>query len=113
MEKKPDTRSAARRFFGLQLQDMTPELSETLGFEPGSGVLIADVDPRSPADAAGMKQGLVIHQIGRYPVASSKQVEDLLAPVDTGSVVDFTVSVVRNLRGQNVRQLQTVTLTAK
>jgi serine protease Do len=111
--KKPEAKSLARKFFGLQLQDLTPQLSETLGFEPGSGVLIADVDPRSPAEAAGMKQGLVIHQIGRYPVASSKQIEDLLAPVDTGSVVDFTVSVTRNVRGQNIRQLQAVALTAK
>ncbi len=111
--KKPDAKTAARKFFGLQLQDLTPKLSETLGIEAGSGVLIADVDPHSPAEAAGFKQGLVIHQLGRYPVASSKQVEDLLAPVDTGSVVDFTVSVIRAVRGQNVRQLQTVTLTAR
>jgi S1-C subfamily serine protease len=113
VEVKPTAKSAARKFFGLQLQDLTPELGETLGFEPGSGVVIADVDPKSPAEAAGMKQGLVIHQIGRYPVASSKQIEDLLAPVDTGSVVDFTVSVVRNIRGQNIRRLQTVSLTAR
>jgi serine protease Do len=111
--KPAETKSAARKFFGLHLQDLTPALSETLGYEPGSGVLIADVDPKSPADAAGMKQGLVIHQLGRYPVASTKQIEDLLAPVDTGSVVDFTVSVLRTVRGQNVRQLLTVALTAK
>jgi serine protease Do len=111
--KKEVAAPAVRRFFGLQLQDLTPELSETLGVEMGSGVLIADVEPGSPAEAAGMKQGLVIHQLGRYPVASSKQVEDLLAPVDTGSVVDFTVGVIRRIRGQAIRQLQTVSLTAR
>ncbi len=106
-------KSAARKYFGVQLQDLTPQLAETLGIEAGSGVLIADVDAHSPAETAGFKQGLVIHQIGRYPVASSKQIEDLLAPVDTGSVVDFTVSVIRTVRGQTVRQLQTVSLTAR
>jgi len=111
--KTSAAQSASRKFFGLQLQDLTPELSETLGYEPGSGVLIADVDPGSPAAAAGLKQGLVIHQLGRYPVASSRQVEDLLAPVDTGSVVDFTVGVVRRLRGQAIRQLQPIALTAR
>lgn len=110
---KPEAKSAARKYFGVQLQDLTPKLSETLGVEAGSGVLIADVDPHSPAETAGLKQGLVIHQIGRYPVASSKQIEDLLAPVDTGSVVDFTVSVIRTVRGQTVRQLQTIQLTAR
>jgi len=110
---KPEAKSAARKYFGVQLQDLTPKLSESLGIEAGSGVLIADVDAHSPAETAGLKQGLVIHQIGRYPVASSKQIEDLLAPVDTGSVVDFTVSVIRTVRGQTVRQLQTIQLTAR
>jgi serine protease Do len=111
--KAPDSRSLARKFFGLQLQDLTPELSESFGYEPGSGVLIADVDPRMPAEEAGMKRGLVIYQVGRYQVTSSRQIEELLAAVDTGSVVDFSVGVVRRIRGQNVRQLQTVPLTAK
>jgi serine protease Do len=111
--KKPEEKSASRKFFGIHLQDLTPQLAETLGIENGSGVLIADVDAKSPAEAAGMKQGLVIVQIGRYPVASSKQIEDLLLPIDTGSVVDFTVSVTRTIRGQQVRQLQTVALTAR
>ena len=30
-----------------------------------------------------------------------------------GSVVDFTVSVIRTVRGQTVRQLQTIQLTAR
>jgi serine protease Do len=111
--KKAEVRSLARKFFGLQLQDLTPELSETLGYEAGAGALIADVDAHSPAEAAGMKRGLVIQQIGRYPVASSKQIEDLLTPVDTGSVVDFTVGVVQRVRGQAIRQVQTIALTAR
>ena len=95
------------------MQDLTPQLSETLGYEPGSGVAIADVDAGSPAEQAGMKRGLVINQIGRYPVTSSKQIEDLLAPIDTGSIVDFSVSVVRRVRGRAIQQSQTVTLTAR
>jgi serine protease Do len=103
----------ARKWFGIHLQDLTPELAESLGVEAGSGVLIADVDEKSPAETAGMKRGLVIYQVGRYEVASSKQLEELLEPVSAGSVVDFTVGVVRRVRGQNLRQLQTVPLTAR
>jgi serine protease Do len=112
--KRTDTsNSRARRLFGLQLQDLTPELGESLGYDPGSGVLIAEVDARSPAESAGLKRGLVIYQVGRYEVAASKQIEDLLEPVSTGSLVDFTVGIVRQLRGQTVRQLQTVSVTAR
>lgn len=103
----------ARKYFGLQLQDLTAELSETLGYEPGTGVLVADVDPRSPAEAAGITRGIVIYQLGRYSIASTQQVEELLEVVKSGSEVDFTVGVIRRLRGQNVRQLQTVSLTAR
>lgn len=108
-----ENKALAKKFFGLQLQDLTPQLSETLGYEPGTGVVIADVDAGSPAEQAGMKRGLVINQVGRYPVASSKQIEELLAPIDTGSVVDFSVGVVRRIRGRAIQQSQTVTLTAR
>ena len=102
----------ARKFFGLQLQDLTQELGETLGYEAGTGVVITDVDEGSPAEQAGMKRGLVICQVGRYPVTSVKQIEELLAPIDTGSVVDFSV-VVRRIRGRATQQVQAVTLTAR
>ena len=103
----------ARRFFGLTLQDLTPKLAESLGFEPGTGVLIADVDGRSVAEKAGLKQGLVITQVGRYEVASVQQIEELLKAVDSGSQVDVTVGIVRRANGRNVRQSETVQLIAK
>jgi serine protease Do len=105
--------SLARKHFGLQLQDFTPELTEVFGYEPGAGVLIADADAGSPAAEVGMQRGHAIHQVGRHAVTSVQQVEELLAVVSTGSRVDFTVGVVRRVRGQLVRQLQTVTLTAR
>ncbi|MEP6669472.1 MAG: trypsin-like peptidase domain-containing protein [Chthoniobacter sp.] len=110
---KVEKKALAGKFFGLQLQDLTPELSETTGYKVGTCVLIADVEQGSPAEQAGMKRGLVIAQIGRYPVTSSKQIEELLAPIDTGSVVDFSVGVVRRIRGQAIQQVQSVTLTAR
>ena len=105
--------SIARKRFGLQLQDLTPALSETLGYEPGSGVLVADVDPHTPAAEAGITRGLVLYQVGRYGISSVKQVDELLEAVESGSVVDFTVGAIRQIRGQSVRQVQTVSLKPK
>jgi serine protease Do len=112
-EPRAAEHALARKFFGLQLQDLTPDLSETFGYEGGTGVLIADVDPGSPADLAGMKRGLVIAQVGRYAVTSCKQIEELLAPIDKGSIVDFSVGAVRRIRGRAIQQMQSVTLTAQ
>ena len=108
-----DAKARARKFFGLTLQDLTPKLAESLGFDPGAGVLIADVDARSVAEKAGLKQGLVITQVGKYEVASVQQIEELLKAVDSGSQVDFTVGIVRRANGRNVRQSETVQLIAK
>ena len=110
--KDPGT-SRARRLFGLQLQDLTEKLAESLGLEAGAGVLITDVDPRTPGDNAGMKRGLVIYEVGRYQVCSAQQVEDLLNTVNAGAAVDFTVGVTHRAAGRNVHQLQTVQLTAQ
>jgi serine protease Do len=99
----------------LQLQDLTEKLAESFGVETGAGagVLIADVDPQTPGETAGMKRGLVIYQVGRYQVTSAQQVENLLNTVNAGAPVDFTVGVTRRAGGRNVRQMQTVQLTAQ
>lgn len=110
---KPVAASPAQKYFGIVLQDLTPELRSKFAASDDPGVLIADVEARSPAERAGMTSGLVIHQIGRYDVDSVKKVGEILAPIGPGSLVDFTVSVVSRVRGQLVRQLHTVTLTAR
>lgn len=105
--------AASRKYFGLQLQTLTAKLAEPLGLKAGAGVLVAGVDAGSPAAAAGFQEGMVIFQVGKYEVTGAAQLETLLEPVTSGSVVDFTVGLTRRQRGQPVRQLQTVALTAR
>src|SRR5213075_1509632 len=42
----------AEKLFGMQLQDLSQELSDALGYAKGRGVLITGVEPDSPADDA-------------------------------------------------------------
>ena len=110
-DENEDAPSNAGRLFGMQLQNLTPDLTDALGYAPGKGVLVSAVDPDSPADRAGIERGLVIYRVGRYNVTSVKQVESLLARASPGTVVDFTVGIVRaNGQGQ---QVETVPLTAR
>jgi S1-C subfamily serine protease len=103
--------SQAQRLFGLQLQNLTPDLTDALGYVQGRGILISAVEPDSAADRAGIQRGLVIYRVGRYNVSSIKQLEGLLARVEPGTSVDFTVGIVRaNGQGQ---QVETVPLTAR
>ena len=103
--------SQAEQRFGMQLQDLTADLTDALGYAPGKGVLVSAVEPDGPADEAGIRRGLVIYRVGRYNVTSVKQVEGLLARAESGSSIDFTVGIIRaNGQGQ---QLETVPLTAR
>lgn len=103
--------SRAEGLFGMQLQDLTEELTTALGYAAGGGVLISAVEPGSPAEQAGVQRGLVIYRIGKYNVASVKQVEGLLVRARSGTSADFAVGVVRaDGSGQRV---ETVTLTAR
>ena len=103
--------SNAQRLFGVQLQNLTPDLTDALGYAPGKGVLISAVEPDSPADRAGIQRGLVIYRIGKYNVTSVKQVESLLSRASSGSEVDFTVGIVKANGGGQA--METVPLTAR
>ena len=114
-EKQPATSevsvSKAEQFFGMQLQDLSHELSDALGYAQGRGVLITAVEPDSPADEAGIERGLVVYQVDKSDVNSAKQIEDLLGRVQSGANVNFTVGVIRV--GRQDRQLATLTLAAR
>src|SRR6184192_1871700 len=71
--------SRVEKFFGIQLQDLSQELSDVLGYLRGRGVLITAVEPGSPADEAGIERGMVVYRVSKSDVNSMQQVEALLA----------------------------------
>jgi S1-C subfamily serine protease len=103
--------SKAEEMFGMQLQDLSQELTDALGYEPGHGVLISAVEPNSPADQAGIERGLAIYRVGKHDVNSVKDVENVLGRAGSGTSVDFMVGVVR--AGGAGKRLETVTLAAR
>jgi serine protease Do len=102
--------SSAERLFGMQLQDLSADLTQALGYQPGRGVLISSVETDSPADQVGIERGLVIYKVGQRDVNSVKQIETLLSRVTSGASVDFAVGVVR---ANGAQRVETVTLTAR
>jgi serine protease Do len=102
--------SNAEKLFGMQLQDLTQDLTDALGYQPGRGVLISSVEEDSPADRAGIERGLVIYRIGKNNVNSVKEIETLLGQASSGTSVDFVVGVVR---ANGTQRVETVTLAAR
>jgi serine protease Do len=108
---KETSTSKAERLFGLQLQDLSEELLDALGYARRRGVLITAVEPGSPADEAGIERGLVIYRVSKYEVNSVKQVEDLLGQAQSGARVNFAIGVIR--AGGQGEQVQTLTIAAR
>ena len=120
-EKKPTTSkqptpneastSNTERLFGMQLQDLSEELIDALGYARGHGVLITAVEPDSPADQAGIERGLVVYRVAKNEVNSVKQVENLLGRAQSGANVNFAIGVIR--AGRQGDQVETLTMTAR
>ena len=102
--------SSAEKLFGMQLQDLTGELANALGYASGRGVLVSAVEPDSPADRVGIERGLVIYRIGRYEVNSAKQADNLLSRARSGGNVDFAIGIAR---ADGRQRLERVTLVAR
>jgi S1-C subfamily serine protease len=109
----PGEPSSARteKLFGMQLQDLSSELSDALGYLRGRGVLITAVEPDSPADDAGVKRGMVVYRVNKSTVSSVREVEEALRAAESGASVEFTIGIIR-ARGQN-HELATLTLQAR
>jgi serine protease Do len=73
--------------WGLQLQDLTPDLARQLGSKAQHGVVVAGVQPDSPADDASIQRGDIILEVNRQPVKGVSDVQETLGKLKGGSVL--------------------------
>ncbi len=62
----------AGEYFGLAVQEITPQIAQSLGLGDRSGVIVVSVQEGSPADDAGIKPNDIILQVNKYNVKSFK-----------------------------------------
>ncbi|HEY5892422.1 MAG TPA: trypsin-like peptidase domain-containing protein [Chthoniobacterales bacterium] len=101
-----------KKFFGMEVQDLTEDLANTLGYAPGYGVLVSGVKQGSSAAKAGIRRGLVIYSVGEFDIRGTDDLKKLLSPVRPGDRVDFGIGVVSRRGGLYARNVQTVSLKA-
>jgi serine protease Do len=65
--------------FGIEVQDVTPELSKELALKSNTGVVVTDVVPNSPASAADIQPGDVITEVDRTAVLNLDAFQKALA----------------------------------
>ncbi|KAA0688625.1 DegQ family serine endoprotease [Azospirillum brasilense] len=80
-----------RGWLGVKIQEMSPEIAESVGLSQPKGALVAEVTPDSPAAKAGVRQGDVILAYGGKPVNTLRDLTRWVADTKAGDSVDMTV----------------------
>jgi serine protease Do len=80
-----------RGWLGVQIQQMTPEIASSLGLKNDHGALVADVNPKSPAAKAGVKQGDVVLKYNGRDVDQLHDLPRLVADTQAGTEAPMTV----------------------
>jgi serine protease Do len=58
---------------GMEVEELTPELSQNLGIRLREGVVVTTVEEESPAAAAGIREGDVILEVNRERVRTAEE----------------------------------------
>jgi serine protease Do len=82
------------------IQDLTPELAASFGFEGTEGVLIGDVIADGPADKAGLKPGDIVTKFNGRPASSANQLRNTVA--GTAPNTRVTLEVFRDGRSRTL-----------
>jgi serine protease Do len=65
--------SEPQQALGVEVRDLTRDLAQQFGYQPGEGVIVSRVAPGSPADEAGVEPGDLIRSVNRQPVTSTDE----------------------------------------
>ena len=77
---------------GLVVNDLNPEVAESMGYEGEKGVLVVDVEADSPAAQSGIKPGDLITKVGSKEVSSVLEFMTLMDEfIKTNGVVSIFI----------------------
>ncbi len=92
---QPEQSSAFGKM-GLEVGALSADVAKKLGLQDNNGVVITSVTPGSPAEAAGLTEGMAIVQIDHHNVTS---VDEANAAADKASLKDGVLMLVRAGKG--------------
>ena len=80
-----------RGWLGIVPQPLDKELARAFGVKNKEGALVANVQPDSPADKAGLKAGDVIIKMGKKKLKNARQIYTDVATLKPGQIVRFVI----------------------
>jgi serine protease Do len=76
---------------GITVQDVTPDIAESLGLDRSEGIVITAVEPQSPADDAGLRRGDVIVEVNRKKIANAGEFRNIINQTKPGENLLFLI----------------------
>ena len=89
-----------RGMIGVQVQNVTPELAKSFGMAEPQGALVAEVNPGSPAEKAGIQRGDIIIDFNGHAIHEMNELPRMVAETAPGSKA--TVKVLRDGKEKNL-----------
>jgi serine protease Do len=81
----------ARGWLGVQIQNLTPEIAQSLGAKENKGAIVASIVPGSPAAKAGFVQGDLVLAVNGKSVEDSRDLTRRVAALPAGAKAVFAV----------------------
>jgi serine protease Do len=97
----PDGGKLAREKMGIDVQPLSEDVAQSLGFSGTTGLIVTRVEPKGPADRLGLERRDVITTVGRHAVTSMEDLGELLEQTRSGETVPMIV-----LRSEGRRKYQ-------
>jgi len=95
---------------GVTVQDLTPDLAQAFGIDQTRGAVVAQVEPGSAAERAGLKEGDVVLRVNDRRIRNATELRNAIGLLRVGSEVKL--DVVRDNRRRTltaeVAEIQTV-----
>nr|WP_295830059.1 Do family serine endopeptidase [uncultured Azospirillum sp.] len=91
MEQLREYGEVRRGRLGVAIQDLTPDLAESMSLKGDEGALIAKIERGSPADSGGLRSGDVVIAVDGRPVRSATDFRNRIGLLRVGTPVQLTV----------------------
>lgn len=91
MEEILKNGKVTRAYLGIFPQDVTPAIAKAFGEKDPNGVLVSDISPNSPAEAAGLQRGDIILEVNGKPMTDSNQLRMTISMMQPGSEAKLKV----------------------
>jgi len=85
------TGKVVRGWLGVHVQEITPEIQQSLDLPDDNGALISDIAPDSPAENGGLRRGDVIVAVNNMQIEDGDDLPKFVANLTPGTKAEFRI----------------------